>query len=215
MSSSGPPIVPAVTVGVRAGGADRQPVDDHVGAGIGIQVPERTVVGVGLAVERARPGDGDVPLPVAVDERRVVHQLDALPAGEDDRQVVGWVLAEQDRGVLLHVQVHVAAQVDRAGEERAARRDDDVAAARAVAGGDRFREGLGIEGGAVALRPEGGDREVPVGNRGRRTEATMRSAAMSAATPAADRRSMVRRSISCDIVVRAPDPAPGVDRSWQ
>ena len=40
---------------------------------------------VRLAVERAVAGDRDVLRLEGVDERRVVHQLDAFPPGEDDR----------------------------------------------------------------------------------------------------------------------------------
>ena len=40
------------------------------------------------------PGDRDVLGLEGVDERRVVHQLDAFPAREDDRQVVARVAAE-------------------------------------------------------------------------------------------------------------------------
>ena len=50
--------------------------------------PRPPVVAIGLAVEGAGAGDRDVLLLEGVDERRVVHALDALPAGEDDGQVV-------------------------------------------------------------------------------------------------------------------------------
>ena len=50
--------------------------------------PVPPVVRVRLAVERPGAGDRDVLRLERVDERRVVHQLDAFPAREHDRQVV-------------------------------------------------------------------------------------------------------------------------------
>ena len=75
----------------------------------------------GLTVERAAAGDGDVLLLEGVDERRVVHQLDALPSGEHHGQVVVRVLAEQDRGARGPVQVDVVEQFDGAGQPLACR----------------------------------------------------------------------------------------------
>jgi hypothetical protein len=63
------------------------------------------------------------------------------------------------------VQVDVAEQVDRAGEERAGRHDH-VPAAGPVAGGDGGGERLGAVGGAVPDGTEPGHREDPAGEAG-------------------------------------------------
>ena len=127
--------------------------------------PVPPVVVAGLTVQRAPAGDGDVALFERVDERRVVHQLDALPAREDRRQVGARIGREQQRRALRHVQVDAAAQVNRAGEV-ASWRHDDAPAAGLGARRDRLADRLRAVGRSVRLRAVVGDREVARGKRG-------------------------------------------------
>ena len=106
-------------------------------------------------------GDRDVPLAVGVDRRRVVHQLDALPPGEHHRQVGVRVLAEQDRRARASRCRSTLLSRWIAPVKNVPGRDDHVAAAGPVAGGDRGRECRGAVGDAVPDRAEPGDREVP------------------------------------------------------
>ena len=79
---------------------------------------------VGLAVERPGAGDRDVLRLEGIDERRVVHQLGAFEAREDERQVLPRVAAEGQRRFRLEVQVDAAGEPDPAGQESAGRHDD-------------------------------------------------------------------------------------------
>src|SRR6202171_1648867 len=93
---------------------------------------------VGLTVERSLAGDGDVFALEGVDERRVVHQLDALPPREHVR-VVSRIAAEAERGPGLQVQLHAALEPDRAGEVLAGR-DDHASATGEATGAGGFGE---------------------------------------------------------------------------
>jgi hypothetical protein len=72
--------------------------EEQVAVGLLVRLAARAVlpgppmVGVGLAVERPAAGDRDVLLLERVHERRVVHQLDALPSREHGRVAAGSVL---------------------------------------------------------------------------------------------------------------------------
>ena len=114
-----------------------------------------------LSVERAAPGDRDVLLLVGVNERRVVHALHPLPAREDQGQVAPFVLAEADHRAGLEVQVHVAPQVDCAGEKLTGG-NDDAAASGLAAFVDRTAEGVGAIGLAVGLGAEADDVEIAI-----------------------------------------------------
>src|SRR5215212_4143276 len=99
--------------------------------------PMPPVLVVALPVERALTSDGYVLLLEGVDEGRVVHQLHPLPTREDERQIVLRVSAELECRALGDVQVDVALEVNRAGQERA-RGHDDAPAPRPVARFDGF-----------------------------------------------------------------------------
>ena len=75
-------------------------------------------------------------------------------------------MPERDRAPLEHVQVHVGAQPDRAGQEPAGG-DDDPAAAGGAAGVDRGPERGGAVGGAVPFRAVRGHEDVARGEDGR------------------------------------------------
>ena len=120
------------------------------------------MVRVRATIERPASGDGDVGLLEGVNEGRVVHALGAFEAGENHRQIVLWILAEAQRGALFQVQVHVAGQMDRAGEEDSGG-DRHPTAARGGAGLDRPRDGLGGFDLSALASAETSDFEHPVG----------------------------------------------------
>lgn len=91
-------------------------------------VPRPPVFIVTLAVECAFSSDRDVLLFEGVDERRIVKELDPFPAREDYRQVVVGVMAELDCCAFGDLEIHVALQVNCAGEIRAGRHDHLTAA---------------------------------------------------------------------------------------
>jgi hypothetical protein len=122
---------------------------------------------VGAAIERALAGDRDVLLFESVDERGVIHALHALPTRVDQRQVVSRIAAEADGGVAGNMQVDAAEQVDGTGEKLAGRHDH-AASARVGAGFNRFAEGRGAVGLAVAARAKyGQDEHLARGELGR------------------------------------------------
>src|SRR5207302_1063390 len=88
-------------------------------AAIGLALPGPPMGAVRLALESSAAGNRDVLLLVRVDERRVVHALQALPAREDQRQIMSLVLTEAHHGTRSQVEVHIAAQMNRAGEKLA------------------------------------------------------------------------------------------------
>src|SRR5205814_665998 len=80
--------------------------------------PRPPVLRAGLAVEHSSAGDGDILLVQRVDERRVVHAFHPLEAREHHRvELRVWV--ELDRGTLVDYQVHIAPQVNGAGQTHA------------------------------------------------------------------------------------------------
>ncbi len=118
------------------------------------------------AVERAAPRHRDVLLLEGVDERRVVHALRPLEARVDDGQVLRRVGAELERRAFGDVEVDVALQMNRAGEERA-RGHDHATAARRVRRRDGLADGVGVVRPAVAARAVVGDGEIARGETGR------------------------------------------------
>src|SRR4030095_16906820 len=72
---------------------------------------------VTLSVERTFTSDCDIALVQCIDERGIVHQLDAFPAGEDHGQVVIRILTELDCRTLGDDEIDVALQVDWPGEK--------------------------------------------------------------------------------------------------
>src|SRR5450756_985120 len=92
--------------------------------------PRPPVLGVRLAVQGAAAGDPDILLVQRVNEGRVVHALQPLKAREHDGVELR-VGVEPDGRALLHHQVHVALEVDGAGQADALS-DHHVAAARTV-----------------------------------------------------------------------------------
>ena len=74
-----------------------------------------------------------------VDERRVVHQLHAFEAREDDGQIGARVALKEERRPVGDVQVDAALQADGAGQEPAGG-DDDAPAARRGARPDRVAD---------------------------------------------------------------------------
>ena len=108
-------------------------------------LPGPPVLVARLAVERALAGDRDVALLEGVDERRVVHQLDAFPPREDHGQEVIGVAAEGDCRAVGQVEVDPALQMDGAGQEPAVRHEHPAAA-----GGGARGDGVAERGRAVA-----------------------------------------------------------------
>src|SRR5690349_2265886 len=91
-------------------------------------VPGPPVFGVALSVEYAFARDRDVALLERIDEWRVVENLDAFPAREDDGQKVFRVRAELDRRAIGDFEVDVALQMYRARQISAVGNDDSAAA---------------------------------------------------------------------------------------
>ncbi len=104
------------------------------------------MVVVRLAVQRAASRDGDVLAIDGIDERRVVHDLDALEASKDDREVFRRILAEGDRRSGFYVEIHVARQMDRAGDESSRRyHDSSTASSGACSNGvSESRRAIGV-----------------------------------------------------------------------
>src|SRR6185437_10336207 len=94
--------------------------------------PRPPVVGLRRAAERSLAGDRDVRAVERVDEGRVIVELRALESREDGREIVRGVLTEGERRAAHEVQVDVAFEVHRAGEESPSRYDDATAACRAA-----------------------------------------------------------------------------------
>ena len=124
-------------------------------------LPRPPVHVVGLPVERTAARDGHVLLLEGVDERRVVHHLDALPAREDGRQVRLRLAPECHGRPLRDVQVDAREKPDGPRQE-APRRHDDAPPAGRGARFDRLPERRGAVGRAVAHTAESGDVEVAV-----------------------------------------------------
>ncbi len=141
-------------------------VADHAGRRALDPVPP--VIGVGLAVQGPLAGQGDVVLVQGVDERRIVHQLDALVPGQNVGQVGGRIARELQGRALGHVQFGLALEVDRAGQPHAGRHDHPAPAGLG-GGGDGGGDSLGAVGLTALLGPELGDREVATRN-GRRLD---------------------------------------------
>jgi hypothetical protein len=109
-----------------------------------------------------------------VDERRIVHQLDALVPGQHVGQIGGRIARELQGRALGDVQLGAALQVDRAGQPDPGRNDDPAAASLGGRG----------EAAAIALvqstsppgRRRTGDREVAARDGRRLDPARMASA---------------------------------------
>jgi hypothetical protein len=119
-----------------------------------------------LPVEGAAARDRDVLLLPRIDERRIVHELDAFPAREHDG-VARWIGVELERRTLGDVQIHVALEVNRTREERqtarlAAARHDDPSSTRRSARVDRLRDRAGRERLAVRHRAVFPDVEIAI-----------------------------------------------------
>src|SRR5687767_348747 len=72
---------------------------------------------IGLPIQSAFAGYGDILLTEGVNEWRVVHQLHAFPTTKHQRQVVSWILTELDCRRRSDVQIDVALEMNRAGQE--------------------------------------------------------------------------------------------------
>jgi len=83
---------------------------------------------VGLAVEGAAAGDGDILLAEGVDEGGIVHALDPLIAREHDGQVGLRVGLEEQGRSLDEMEIDAAFKMDGAGEKGANGYDDAAAA---------------------------------------------------------------------------------------
>ena len=90
------------------------------------------MIAVSIAVDYAFTGQRDVLLLECIDERRVVHQLHAFPASENQRQIFFRISIELDGRAFSNVQINVALQMNRSTRE-ISRRHDDAAASGFVA----------------------------------------------------------------------------------
>lgn len=150
-------------------------LDRHVGGSHGVEFLERFHMGRRARVpllpdlqprlKLALAGDRDVFAIERVDERRVVEAFHALPARLDGRQIVLRILAEDQHGVFFQVEVHVAREMNRAGEPLA-RGNDHAPAACVVACGDRFSNGLGVVHLTAGLGAEIGNGDISRGEDG-------------------------------------------------
>ncbi len=103
---------------------------------VGAPFPRPPVRLVGAAVERPLAGDGHVLALEGVDQRRVIHQLDAFPPRQHEGVTLG-IVAEVDGGAARDVQLDAAGQPQRTGGVLA-RRHDHPSTTRPRAGVDRF-----------------------------------------------------------------------------
>ena len=110
---------------------------------------------VRLPIERPLAGDRDVLAFEGVDERRVVHQLDAFESCQDER-ITRRILREAQRRASLQMQVDAAVQTQRIGGVIAGR-NDYPPAARPRACLDGLLDGRIRAGEKVALREAGRD----------------------------------------------------------
>lgn len=115
-------------------------------------------IGEGEAVDSALSGDGEAITMVSVDYRREVVDGAPLHAGGHRGEVADFVGPQED-GAVEKVQVGARFEEEGSGAEASLRNHDDPASGRCrrVDGGLDDR---GIQGGAVADGPEGGDAEL-------------------------------------------------------
>ena len=119
-----------------------------------------------LPVQRSLSGDGDIFLSQRVDKWRIIHHFRAFITCKDNRQITFGVGAETNGGAFRNVKIHVAFQVNRAGQINA-RRDNDFAAARLVTGVNRFAKRFGAIGDTITFRAVFGNGKCPVRKGGR------------------------------------------------
>src|SRR5215472_896129 len=117
-------------------------------------LPWPPMLTIGIAINGALTGDRDVSLLKGVDERRIVHQLNAFPSREHKRVLPG-IAAEADGRPGQQMQVDLALQMNRSGHELAGR-NHDSAASGAVAGRYRLLERVGAIRAVVSDGAESG-----------------------------------------------------------
>ena len=110
---------------------------------------------IGLAVQRSLAGDGDVLALEGVDERRVVHQLHAFEARENE-WIAGGILRKAQRRAFLQVELDAAAKSERVGRMIAGR-NHHPPAARPCARLDGLLDGRIGGGDELALGEAGRD----------------------------------------------------------
>src|SRR5262249_45385754 len=112
-----------------------------------------------LTLKGAGTGNRHVALPIGVDQRRIVPDLRAFPAGEDQRQGEAPIRAESNDGALGNVQFDMALKVDRTVAPPQPSRNFDPAAASIVRGANRRQNRWpGVVAQALA-RAKAGDNE--------------------------------------------------------
>src|SRR5678816_834590 len=110
--------------------------------------------GIRLAVERTRPGYGDVLFIEGINERRVVHQLRALESRVDKRKILLWIRGEFHNGAIRQKQIHAALEPYGASV-RDTGRHDNASSSRDTACRDRFIQGAEARCLEVPVRKRG------------------------------------------------------------
>src|SRR5579863_10204474 len=76
-------------------------------AAVGAAFPWPPVLAIAISVERSFARYRDVLLSIRVEEGRVVHALDSLPACVDQRKIALRIAREQERRSVGNVKIHV------------------------------------------------------------------------------------------------------------
>ena len=119
-----------------------------------------------VAVDGALADDGDVVEAIAIDERRIVMEVGALPAGVDDGQVVVGLWREAQHGTFLQFQADIIDEVDGAVEQVGAGGYYDSCPTLLAGGAHGFVEGWLAVGGTIAAGSQFGDVQRGDGHRG-------------------------------------------------
>ena len=119
-----------------------------------------------LSVEYASAGQGDILLPVGIDQRGVHHALDPFPTAVDGRQIILGIGRERDPCPLRQVEVDIALQMDWAREKGSLRNDNPSATLRSGRV-DGTPERLGAIRAPVADGAIVGHPEIAIRNSGR------------------------------------------------
>src|SRR6478609_688306 len=103
---------------------------------LGAAFPRPPVLAICIAVDGSRAGDRDVFLFKGIEEGRVVHQLNAFPASEDQRIFTG-IARKPDCSARADVEIYIALQPYRASDEFSGGDQDSSSLCR-VARGNRL-----------------------------------------------------------------------------
>ena len=117
-------------------------------------------LGLGVAVDRAAARHRHVRLPRGVEHRAGVPADRTVPpphVRRREERILQRIVAALQRGAAVHLQLHVALEVERVGAIHAAAGHERRAAAGRSRAVDRRLDGRRAVGGAVGLRAEGRD----------------------------------------------------------